>query len=182
MEMILPYLKAFVVGGLICVIGQLLLAKTSLTFARILVLFVVSGVVLSAIGLYGPLVDFAGAGATVLGGNGVISVLSNIMPSQTVEICDRFFRGDVAGAAKLQYEYHALITALFSEVNPIPVKAAMAAMGFCKNYLRLPLTTMAPEQEKVLLACMRAQGLLSLDRKGWITHENSIYQNARYRQ
>lgn len=65
MEMILPYLKAFVVGGLICVIGQLLLAKTSLTFARILVLFVVSGVVLSAIGLYGPLVDFAGAGATI---------------------------------------------------------------------------------------------------------------------
>lgn len=95
-----------------------------------------------------------------LGGNGVISVLSNIMPSQTVEICDRFFRGDVAGAAKLQYEYHALITALFSEVNPIPVKAAMAAMGFCKNYLRLPLTTMDPEKEKVLLACMRAQGLL----------------------
>lgn len=65
MEVILPYLKAFVVGGLICVIGQLLLAKTNLTSARILVLFVVSGVVLSALGLYGPLVDFAGAGATI---------------------------------------------------------------------------------------------------------------------
>ena len=65
MEVILPYLKAFVVGGLICVIGQLLLAKTKLTSARILVLFVVSGVVLSALGLYGPLADFAGAGATI---------------------------------------------------------------------------------------------------------------------
>ena len=59
------FVKAFIVGGLICVIGQILLAKTNLTFARILVIFVVSGVVLSALGLYGPLVDFAGAGATV---------------------------------------------------------------------------------------------------------------------
>lgn len=65
MEMILPYIKAFAVGGAICVVGQILLAKTNLTFARILVLFVVSGAVLSAIGLYGPLVEFAGAGATI---------------------------------------------------------------------------------------------------------------------
>ncbi len=59
------FLKAFLVGGLICVVGQLLLAKTQLTFARILVIFVVMGVVLSAIGLYQPLVEYAGAGATV---------------------------------------------------------------------------------------------------------------------
>ncbi len=59
------FLKAFVVGGLLCVIGQLLLDYTKLTSARILVLYVVSGVFLSAIGLYGKLVEFAGAGATV---------------------------------------------------------------------------------------------------------------------
>ena len=61
----LIYVKAFAVGGLICVIGQLLLQYTKLTSSRILVLFVVSGVVLTGLGVYKPLVDFAGAGATV---------------------------------------------------------------------------------------------------------------------
>ena len=61
----MKFVFAFVIGGLICVIGQLLIDKTGLTPARILTLFVVSGVVLSALGLYQPLVDFAGAGATV---------------------------------------------------------------------------------------------------------------------
>ena len=65
MNTILPYLKAFAVGGLICVVGQILMQTTKLTSARILVLFVVSGVILTALGLYKPLVDFAGAGATV---------------------------------------------------------------------------------------------------------------------
>lgn len=59
------YLKAFIVGGILCSIGQWLLLKTSWTAARILVLFVVSGAILSALGIYGPLVDWAGAGATV---------------------------------------------------------------------------------------------------------------------
>ena len=59
------FAKAFVVGGLICVIGQILMQTTKLTSARILVLFVVSGVFLGAVGIYKPLVDFAGAGATV---------------------------------------------------------------------------------------------------------------------
>jgi len=95
-----------------------------------------------------------------LGGSGVISVLSNIMPSQTVELCNKFFAGDVEGAAKLQYRYHALITALFSEVNPIPVKAAMAAMGFCENSLRLPLTQMDKAKEAVMLELMKAEGLI----------------------
>jgi len=65
MSELLIYLKAFVVGGLICVIGQILMQTTKLTSARILVLFVVSGVILTGLGLYKPLVDFAGAGATV---------------------------------------------------------------------------------------------------------------------
>lgn len=65
MEMLWEYGKAFVVGGLICLVGQILIDKTKLTPARILVLFVTLGVVLTAVGLYGSLVDFAGAGATV---------------------------------------------------------------------------------------------------------------------
>lgn len=65
MSAILPYLYAFVIGGAICVIGQLLLSLTRMTSARILVLFVTVGVVLGALNLYEPLVSFAGAGATV---------------------------------------------------------------------------------------------------------------------
>lgn len=65
MTELIIYLKAFVVGGLICVVGQILMQLTKLTSARILVLFVVSGAVLTGLGLYKPLVDFAGAGATV---------------------------------------------------------------------------------------------------------------------
>lgn len=94
-----------------------------------------------------------------LGGKGVISVLSNIMPTETVEICNRYFRGDTAGAADLQLELLPLIDTLFCEVNPIPVKAACAAMGFCENYLRLPLTPMEKANEKKLLDLMRKAGL-----------------------
>lgn len=93
------------------------------------------------------------------GGIGVISVLSNVAPRQTVEICDKFFAGDVAGAMALQAKYLPLIRALFSEVNPIPVKAAMAAMGFCKDYLRLPLTPMEEGHKAVLLQAMRDVGI-----------------------
>ena len=95
-----------------------------------------------------------------MGGSGVISVLSNVMPAQTHEMCERFFKGDLTGAAKLQMDYLPLINALFSEVNPIPVKAAMAAMGWCENYLRLPLTTMEPEHAEKLYALMRAHNLI----------------------
>ncbi|MBQ8212657.1 MAG: 4-hydroxy-tetrahydrodipicolinate synthase [Clostridia bacterium] len=94
-----------------------------------------------------------------LGGIGVISVLSNPMPKATSELCRKFFEGDVAGAAKMQLDLLPLINALFCEVNPIPVKAAMAAMGYCENYLRLPLTTMEPEHEAKLLALMQEQGI-----------------------
>ena len=94
-----------------------------------------------------------------MGGLGVISVLSNLLPKETSQICHKFFAGDVAGAAKMQCQYLPLIRALFSEVNPIPVKAAMAAMGFCEDYLRLPLTPMEESHRQVLLAEMRRQGL-----------------------
>ena len=94
-----------------------------------------------------------------MGGMGCISVLSNLLPQQTREICNLFWQGDVAGAAALQCKYMPLIHALFSEVNPIPAKAAMAALGYCEDELRLPLTRMEDVHREVLLACMREQGL-----------------------
>ena len=95
-----------------------------------------------------------------LGGKGVISVLSNLLPAQTAEMCHRFFRGDCTGAAELQLHYLPLIHALFSEVNPIPVKAAMAEMGFCENYLRMPLTPMEEDHKRVLFDLMREEHLI----------------------
>ena len=95
-----------------------------------------------------------------LGGKGVISVLSNIMPKKTSEMCRLFMNGDVAASRKLQLDLLPLIDALFCEVNPIPVKAAVSAMGMCENYLRLPLTKMEPEHEAKLLALMREQNLI----------------------
>ncbi len=94
-----------------------------------------------------------------LGGKGVISVLSNLLPAETSLMCKKYFEGDVKGAAKMQLEYFGLIKALFSEVNPIPVKAAMAAMGFCEDYVRLPLTAMEEGTKAVLLEKMRQAGI-----------------------
>ena len=93
------------------------------------------------------------------GGKGVISVLSNVLPAETSEMCQKFFRGDVAGAMEMQTKYLPLINALFCEVNPIPAKAAAAAMGYGENYVRLPLVPMEKEHEEKLLACMRAVGV-----------------------
>jgi len=93
------------------------------------------------------------------GGKGVISVLSNVLPAETSLLCKKFFGGDVAGAMEMQKKYLPLINALFCEVNPIPAKAAMAAMGFCENYLRLPLVPMEEAHRQVLLQCMRDAGL-----------------------
>ena len=94
-----------------------------------------------------------------LGGKGCISVLSNVLPKKASEMCAKMLKGDVKGAAEMQLEYLPLINALFSEVNPIPVKAAMAAMGWCEDYLRLPLTTMEPAHREVLFAEMRKAGI-----------------------
>ena len=95
-----------------------------------------------------------------MGGAGCISVLSNLLPRETCVICRRFFAGDVQGAAQLQMRYLPLIQALFCEVNPIPAKAAMAAMGYCADVLRLPLTPMEDANRARLLACMRKEGLI----------------------
>ena len=95
-----------------------------------------------------------------LGGAGVISVLSNPMPKETSRMCHDFFEGNIEAARKAQLDMIPLINALFSEVNPIPAKAAMAAMGFCEDYLRLPLTKMEEGHKAVLLKLMAEQGLI----------------------
>ena len=95
-----------------------------------------------------------------LGGKGVISVLSNIMPKATSDMCKMYMSGDTKGALELQLRLLPLVNALFCEVNPIPVKAAVSAMGYCENYLRLPLTPMEKAHEEVLLSLMRAENLI----------------------
>ena len=94
-----------------------------------------------------------------MGGIGCISVLSNILPAETREICTRWFAGDAAGAAALQLKYKPLVDALFSEVNPIPMKAALAAMGLCNETARLPLTPMEDATRQNLLRQMEAVGI-----------------------
>lgn len=94
-----------------------------------------------------------------VGGKGVISVLSNILPKETSQMCHKFLDGDIEGAAQMQFKYFKLVKALFSEVNPIPAKAAVAAMGYCEDYVRLPLTTMEDATKAVLLDRMREAGL-----------------------
>lgn len=95
-----------------------------------------------------------------LGGKGVISVLSNLMPKETSEMCKLYLDGKVKESRDMQLRLVPLINSLFSEVNPIPVKAAMAAMGFCDNYLRLPLTPMDEKKEAVMLELMRKENLI----------------------
>ena len=93
------------------------------------------------------------------GGKGVISVLSNVLPKETSKMCHLVLEGDVVGAMELQKKYLKLANALFCEVNPIPVKAAMAAMGMCENYLRLPLVPIEDNHYQMLVQCMKEAGV-----------------------
>ena len=94
-----------------------------------------------------------------MGGAGTISVLSNVAPREAVAMTDAFFAGDIAKAAQMQCDLLPLINALFSEVNPIPVKAAVSAMGFGEENLRLPLTKMEDATRAVLYSEMRKLGI-----------------------
>ena len=90
----------------------------------------------------------------------MISVLSNIAPRQTHDICDTFFKGDVKKSCELQLEAIPLINALFCEVNPIPVKAALNLMGKEAGPMRLPLTEMEPQNKERLKKAMQDYGIL----------------------
>lgn len=94
-----------------------------------------------------------------LGGKGVISVLSNVIPKETHDICEKFFQGDIAGSRKLQLDTLELTNALFCEVNPIPVKAAMNMMGKEVGPLRAPLTEMEPQNKARLAKAMNEFGV-----------------------
>ena len=96
-----------------------------------------------------------------IGGSGVISVLSNVAPKQTAEICKKWFAGDVKGAWEEQKRALPLIHSLFMEVNPIPVKAGMNLQGKAVGPLRLPLTEMEEAHQEVLKEEMRRYGILS---------------------
>lgn len=95
-----------------------------------------------------------------LGGKGVISVLANVMPAETHDMCELYAKGDHAGALKLQLDLLDLIKALFIEVNPIPAKTAMNLMGMNGGKFRLPLCEMSDANLAVLKAAMAAHGLI----------------------
>lgn len=95
-----------------------------------------------------------------MGGKGVISVLSNVAPRQTHDICQAFFDGDPKRSLELQLKAIPLVSQLFCEVNPIPVKAALNLMGRQTGPLRLPLTEMEPAHQETLAAAMREYGIL----------------------
>lgn len=95
-----------------------------------------------------------------LGGIGVISVLSNVAPQQTHDICAKWFAGDIKGSTELQLKALPLIDALFSEVNPIPVKKAMNLLGYEVGGLRMPLTELTKPNEEKLAKAMRDFGIL----------------------
>ena len=94
-----------------------------------------------------------------LGGKGVISTVSNIVPGEMAEMCRKFFDGDVKGAAEIQLRLLSLMNQTMIETNPIPAKAACAAMGFGENRVRLPLVTMEEGNRQKLLQIMRELGL-----------------------
>lgn len=94
-----------------------------------------------------------------MGSAGCISVASNVVPRQMVAMTDAFFAGDIARAASIQCELLPLMRLLFSEVNPIPAKAALSAMGFGQEHLRLPLTPMSDDGRVRLLAELRHLGV-----------------------
>ena len=95
-----------------------------------------------------------------MGGAGTISVLSNVAPKEAVAMTDACLAGDYATAAKMQCDLLPLINALFSEVNPIPAKAGVSAMGFGEENLRLPLTPMEEQNAEKLYALMAEQNLI----------------------
>ena len=95
-----------------------------------------------------------------MGGKGVISVVSNILPRETHELCAACLAGDFKCGTEMQLKYLKLINALFCEVNPVPVKTAAELMGIASGELRLPLCEMEPENREKLTRIMQDYGLI----------------------
>jgi len=94
------------------------------------------------------------------GGHGVISVASNVIPKEMQQMCDAFMEGNVEEALKMQLSYKKFIDLLFCEVNPIPVKAALNAMGYIEDELRLPLTSMEQSNRVKLVEEMKKRSII----------------------
>ena len=95
-----------------------------------------------------------------LGGKGVISVFSNLLPREMHDLCQKFFDGDVAGSRKMQLDYLKLMNSLFIEVNPVPVKTACGIMGLCSDEMRLPLCEMEDANREKLISVMKEYSLI----------------------
>ncbi|MBP5155078.1 MAG: 4-hydroxy-tetrahydrodipicolinate synthase [Clostridia bacterium] len=95
-----------------------------------------------------------------MGAIGVISVLSNVIPAETAEMARLCLEGKTKEAADLQLRYHRLMNAMFTQVNPIPVKTAMSMMGWCRNEFRMPLCPMEPQENDKLASVLADYGLI----------------------
>ena len=95
-----------------------------------------------------------------LGGKGVISVFSNILPRETHELCQAWFDGDTQKCLRFQLDYLKLMNSLFMEVNPVPVKTACGMLGLCSEEMRLPLCEMEDANKARLEAILKEYGLL----------------------
>lgn len=96
-----------------------------------------------------------------LGGRGLISVASNVLPGASAKMVSLALGGDFAAARRLHFQYLSLIEALFVETNPVPVKAALASLGWCQEVYRLPLVPLQPANRAKLMAALAASGLAS---------------------
>lgn len=104
--------------------------------------------------------DFTVLPMLSLGGSGVISVVSNIVPGMMAEMCRLFREGDTTGAKKLHYKMQALCRAMFIETNPIPVKSTLGMMGKMETSFRLPLVPLEPAHEEKLKSILTEQGII----------------------
>ena len=95
-----------------------------------------------------------------LGGSGVISVVSNLVPSDVERLCRAYFDGDAESAKNLQLDLNGLISAMFCEVNPIPLKHALSLMGICRGELRLPLCDASQESKIKIKKVLMDYGLI----------------------
>jgi 4-hydroxy-tetrahydrodipicolinate synthase len=95
-----------------------------------------------------------------IGGVGVISVLSNIMPKEVAELVNTFLKGDLKKATQMHYKLFPIVKVMFIETNPIPVKTAMEMMGLCSGALRLPMCSMSDENKEILRKTLQSSGLI----------------------